>query len=167
LKVSAPTPNSQRRCDSGAIRFQRLAIAASAFAALLFQRVEPIWLILLNSVMGLLFSARWAPFILAHGAVSKLIGRPLLRPPVEQRSAYVLFAQTPALDRFIYVLIAIVTSTLILIAPHVPTFVWAFSGFITLMMALSGTVGFCMGAVFFAAFLGIVRKLGFQAARWT
>lgn len=165
--MSAPTLNGQRRCDSGAIRLQRLAIAASAFAALLFQRVEPIILILLNSVVGLLFSARWAPFILAHGVLSKLAGRPILHPGVEQRSAYVLFAQTPALDRFIYALFAIVTATLVLVAPHVPTFVWAFSGFITLMMALSGTVGFCMGAVFFAAFLGIIRKLGFQAARWT
>ena len=118
--MSAPTPNGQRRCDSGAIRFQRLAIAASAFAALLFQRVEPIWLILLNSVMGLLFSARWAPFILIHGVLSKLAGRSILHPSVDQRSAYVLFAQTPALDRFIYVLFAIVTSTLILIAPMSP-----------------------------------------------
>ncbi len=165
--MSAPTPRRQRRCDSGAIRFQRLAIACSAFAALLLQRVEPIWLILLNSVMGLLFSARAAPFILVHRAVSRLIGRPLLRPPVDQRSAYVLFAQTPALDRFIYVLFTLVTSTLVLLAAHVPTLVWAFSGFMTLMMALSGTVGFCMGAVFFAAFLGIIRKLGFQTARWT
>ncbi|OGW62691.1 MAG: hypothetical protein A2V83_10405 [Nitrospirae bacterium RBG_16_64_22] len=165
--MPTPSPIGQRRCDSGAIRFQRLAIAASAFAALLFQRIEPIGLILLNSVMGLLFSARGAPFILAHGVLSKLAGRSILHPGVDQRSAYILFAQTPALDRFIYVQFAIVTSTLVLLAPHVPTFVWTFSGFMTLMMALSGTVGFCMGAVFFAAFLGIIRKLGFQAARWT
>ncbi len=165
--MPTPSPIGQRRCDSGAIRFQRLAIAASAFAALLFQRIDPIGLILLNSVMGLLFSARGAPFILAHGVLSKLAGRSILLPGVDRRSAYVLFAQTPALDRFIYVLFALVTSTLVLLAAHVPTLVWAFSGFMTLMMALSGTVGFCMGAVFFAAFLGIIRKLGFQTARWT
>lgn len=152
-------------CNAAAIRLQRLLIAALAFAALLFQRVEPLYLILANSVLGFL-SNRIAPFILLYRPLAAILHRPVLRPAVLRKSAFVLFFQPPVLDRFIHGLFAMVTTLLILLAPHFPLFVWVFSGYMAVMMFLSGTVGFCMGAVFYALTLGFLKKLGFPVAQW-
>ncbi len=161
-----PLPLSDNaHCNAAAIRFQRLAIAALALASLLFQRVEPLYPILANSALGFL-STRLAPFILLYHLLAAILHRPVLRPAVLRKNAFVLFSQPPVLDRFIHGLFAMVTTLLILLAPHFPLFVWAFSGYMAVMMFLSGTVGFCMGAVFYALTLGLLRKLGIPVAQW-
>ena len=146
--------------DPGAVRFQRLCIAILALVALVWQRLEPLYGILALNAPGLLWGARGAPAILLYRGLSRLLGGPFLKAPASQRSAVVLFAQSPALDRFIYALFTVTVLGLLALASVWPQAVWVFSGYMAAMMFLSATVGFCMGAVLFVGVNRLLARLG-------
>lgn len=149
-----------RHTDPDAIKFQRLFIASLALFALVLQRIEPIYGMLILNAPGLIGGARIAPAILIYRLISRLLGRPLLKVTNVKRNSVVLFAQSPALDRLIYALFTITGLGLIILYPKWPLGVWIFTGYMAAMMFLSATIGFCMGAVLFVGISKIMAFMG-------
>jgi hypothetical protein len=151
--------------DPDAIKFQRLFIASIALATLVLQRIEPIYGMLILSIPGLIGGARIAPAILIYHGISRILGRPFLKVSISQRSAVVLFAQSPTLDRFIYSLFTITGLGLVMLYSVWPIGVWISAGYMAAMMFLSSTTGFCMGAVLFVWLNKLLILLGISSIR--
>lgn len=151
--------------EPDAIKFQRLFIASIALATLVLQRIEPIYGMLILSIPGLIGGARIAPAILIYHGISRILGRPFLKAPAKQQSTMVLFAQSPALDRFIYGLFTITGLGLVALYSAWPVGVWIFAGYMAAMMFLSSTTGFCMGAVLFLGLNKLLTLLGISPIR--
>ncbi|MBI5182541.1 MAG: DUF4395 family protein [Nitrospirae bacterium] len=156
----------QTNCtDPDAVKFQRLFIASMALAALVLQRIEPIYGILILNAPGLIGGARLSPAILIYHGISSILGRPLLKVTINKRSAVVLFDQSPILDRLIYGLFTITSLGLLMLHSAWPLGVWIFAGYIAAMMFLSGTTGFCMGAVLYVGINRLLSLLGINPIR--
>lgn len=151
--------------DPNAIKFQRLFIASIALTTLVLQRIEPVYALIIISIIGLIGGARMAPAILIYHGISRILGRPFLKAPAKQQSTMVLFAQSPTLDRFIYGLFTITGLGLVMLYPVWPIGVWIFAGYMAAMMFLSSTTGFCMGAVLFVGLNKLLTLLGISPIR--
>lgn len=151
--------------EPDAIKFQRLFIASIALTTLVLQRIEPVYVLIIISIIGLIGGARIAPAILIYHGISHILGRPFLKVSDNQRSSVVLFAQSPALDRFIYGLFTITGIGLVALYFAWPIGVWIFAGYMAAMMFLSSTTGFCMGAVLFLGLNKLLILLGISPIR--